>query len=274
MNFLPRYIRLWKRGTCKPWFWATSLKKATYLLIHRPMQAGKCYVLVHGAYQGAWCWKSVARGLRALGHDVYAPTWTGLGERSHLLAAQPSLETFIQDVAQVLTYEDLTDVILVGHSFAGSVVSALADRMRDRLRHLVYLDALLLRSGESSAERSPERIAGYRQRALEFSGGLTIPPVAARHFGISDPERAAWLQGKLTPTPLQPYYDKLYLEHSLGNGLPATYIACTNPYFPNTVKSREIARENVSWSYLEIPTGHNAMTLLPEALIPMLAAID
>ena len=87
----------------------------------------KTYVLVHGAYHGAWCWKDVAAPLRALGHTVYTPTLTGLGERSHLLSFMPTGDTFIEDVAQVIRYEDLKGVILVGHSFAGSVVSGLAD---------------------------------------------------------------------------------------------------------------------------------------------------
>jgi len=233
----------------------------------------KNYVLVHGAYHGAWCWKDVAAGLRALGHRVATPTWTGLGERSHLLKFGPTLETFIEDVAQVIRYEDLEDVVLVGHSFAGSVVSALADRMPQRLRHLVYLDALVLRSGESSASRSPERIAAYRARAMASDDPLGIPPADPAHFGITDPHQAAWLQPKLTPHPLQSYYDPLHLQHPLGNGLPATYIACTEPYFASTALSREIAKATPGWTCLEIPTAHDAMVLMPRELTAMLAAI-
>jgi pimeloyl-ACP methyl ester carboxylesterase len=170
-------------------------------------------VLIHGAYHGAWCWKDVAAGLRALGHRVVTPTWTGLGERSHLLKSEPTLETFIEDVAQVIRYEDLENVILVGHSFAGSVVSVLADRMPQQLRHLVYLDALILRSGESSARRSPERIAAYRERAMASDNPLGIPPADPMHFGITDSQQVAWLQPKLTPHPLQTYYDPLNLQH-------------------------------------------------------------
>lgn len=234
---------------------------------------GKNYVLVHGAYHGGWCWKDVAGRLRALGHTVYTPTWTGLGERAHLLACKPTLETFIEDVAQVIRYEDLDDVVLVGHSFGGSVVSALADRMPQRLRHLVYLDALVLRSGESSASRSPERAEAYRQRALAAGNDLGIPPAAPEHFGITDPAQAAWVQTKVTPHPLQTYYDRLTLNHPLGNGLPATYIACSNPAFAATELSREIARAMTGWTYLEIPTAHDAMLLMPVELTEMLNAI-
>ncbi|QDL38589.1 alpha/beta fold hydrolase [Rhodoferax sediminis] len=234
----------------------------------------KTYVLIHGAYHGAWCWKDVASGLRALGHIVVTPTWTGLGERSHLLKFEPTLQTFIDDVAQVIRYEDLQDVVLVGHSFAGSVVSALADRMPERLRHLIYLDALVLRAGESSASRSPERAAAYRERAFTAGDGVGIPPGPPEHFGITDLQQAAWVRTKLTPHPLQTYYDRLQLQHPLGNGLPATYIACSEPYFASTVLSREIAQSMPGWRYLEIPTAHDAMLLMPRELTTLLAGID
>ncbi|HSW16677.1 MAG TPA: alpha/beta fold hydrolase [Ramlibacter sp.] len=234
----------------------------------------KTFVLVHGAYHGGWCWKDVAARLRALGHTVYTPTWTGLGERSHLLAFRPTLETFIEDVAQVLRYEDLREVVLVGHSFAGSVVSALADRMPERLRHLVYLDALLLRPGEASADRTPERAEGYRLRAVAAGGeGLGVPPAPADAFGVTDPALAAWVEARLTAQPLQSYYDKLELRKPLGNGLPATYIACSQPVFAPLAKSRALAQEMPGWNYMEIPTAHDAMVLLPRELSDMLAAI-
>lgn len=230
----------------------------------------RTFVLVHGAYHGAWCWKDVAARLRELGNEVFTPTWTGLGERSHLLSCKPTLATFIEDVAQVIRYEDLHEVVLVGHSFAGSVLSALADRMPQRLRHLVYLDALVLRSGESSAIRGPERVEAYRQHAMASSNPLGIPPAEPEHFGITDPQMAAWTRERLTPHPLQTYYDKLELTHPLGNDVPATYIACSKPLFASTALSREIARGIPGWKYVEIPTGHNAMMLMPCELTELL----
>jgi pimeloyl-ACP methyl ester carboxylesterase len=234
----------------------------------------KTYILIHGAYHGAWCWKLVAAQLRGLGHAVYTPTLTGLGERSHLLSCKPTLNTFIEDIAQVIRYEDLEQVILVGHSFAGSVVSGVSDQMPKRLRHLVYLDALVLQSGESSADRSPERVEAYRQRAMESSSGLSIPPATPEHYGITDPDMAAWMLTKLTPHPLQTYYDKLQLKHSLGNGVPATYIACSKPLFAATEESRERAKDMPGWNYLEMPTGHNAMMTMPSELTDILVSIS
>jgi pimeloyl-ACP methyl ester carboxylesterase len=233
----------------------------------------RTYVLVHGAYHGGWCWKEVAGRLRARGHTVYTPTLTGLGERSHLMPIRPTLETFIQDVAQVLRYEDLDRVILVGHSFAGSVVSALADRMPQCLRHLVYLDAQLLQSGQAPADTAPPAlIERYMQRALQ-SDGISIPPNEPAYYGITDPAMAAWLQERLTPHPYQTYFDKLVLANPLGNGLPATYIACSGPLFPTTASSRDLARSLPGWNYREIPTAHNAMMLMPGELTEMLAEI-
>jgi pimeloyl-ACP methyl ester carboxylesterase len=235
---------------------------------------GKTYVLVHGAFHGGWCWKAVAAQLRAAGHTVYTPTQTGSGERSHLLHARPTLDTVVEDIAQVLRFEELQDVILVGHSFGGATVSALADRMPERLRHLVYLDAQLLQSGEGAVDHlSPEHRERYLRGAVESSAGLSIPPNAPEYYGITDPALGDWLMTKLTPQPLRTFTDPLVLKHPLGNGLPVTYIACAQPYFPTTTPSREMARRMPGWSYLEIATAHNAMTLMPRELTAMLGAI-
>ena len=226
----------------------------------------KTYILIHGAFHGAWCWKDVAARLRERGHTVHTPTLTGLGERSHLLSFRPTLETFIEDVTQVIRYEELDDVILVGHSFAGSVVSSVADRMPERLRHLVYLDAQLLQSGQSPADAAPpDLIERYKLGAMETSNGLSVPPNSPGYYGITDPQMAAWLQTKLTPHPFQTYFDKLQLRNPLGNGVPATYIACAKP--------RELAKSMQGWTYLELPTAHNAMMLMPRELTEMLAGI-
>lgn len=234
----------------------------------------KTFVLVHGAFHGAWCWKDVARRLRALGHEVYTPTLTGLGERSHLMSFRPSLDTFIEDVAQVLRYEELERVILVGHSFSGTVVSGVADRMPERLRHLVYLDATVLVSGEThGGTMPPGLLEEYITRAMEQGNGVQVPPNPPSRYGITDPVQAAKIAAKRTPQPLSVYYDELTLRNPLGNALPATYIACSEPYNPYTASSRDRVKTIADWNYLEIPTQHNAMMLMPRELAEMLAAI-
>ena len=235
----------------------------------------KTYVLVHGAFHGGWCWKDVATRLGALGHVVYRPTYTGMGERSHLIDTNPSLETFIQDIVNVILYDDIEDVILVGHSFAGAVISAVADRIPQHLRHLVYLDAGLLQSGQCQADLPPpEIVERYKQRAVTLSSGIVVlPPPDPVAFGITDPKQLELMRRKLSPHPFRTYFDKFELKNPLGNGLPATYIACTEPLFPNTARARELAKSMSGWTYLEIPTAHNAMTLMPAELTVMLNAI-
>jgi pimeloyl-ACP methyl ester carboxylesterase len=232
----------------------------------------RCYVLVHGAFHGGWCWQAVAEHLRSDGHRVYTPTLTGLGERAHLLTCAPTLETFIEDVTAVILHEDLTDVVLVGHSFGGSVVSGVADQIPERLSRLVYLDALLLRSGESAVDRSPEAIRAHMQRAADEEP-LAFAPPPPEHFGITDPAHAEAIAPRLSPQPIQPYFDKLRLANPLGNGIQAVYIACTDPPFASTEQSRALAKSMDGWTYTELATAHNAMTLVPRELALLLAGM-
>jgi pimeloyl-ACP methyl ester carboxylesterase len=231
------------------------------------------FVLVHGGFHGGWCWKGVTQRLRAAGYEVYTPTLTGLGERSHLISCSPTLETWIEDVAQVIRYEDLDDVILVGHSFAGPIISALADRNPEVLRHLVFLDAQILHSGESPATRGPERVKAYKQRAINVGSVLAIPPAAPEDFGVHDPEAARSMARKLSPHPLQTYYDAVVLQNPLCNGIASTYIACSQPFFPATELARKAARQTPGWTYLEIATGHDAMITAPAELADILGGI-
>lgn len=231
------------------------------------------FVLVHGAYHGGWCWKPVAARLRALGHVVYTPTLTGLGERSNLMRCDPSLDTFIEDVMQVIQSEDLENVVLVGHSFGGAVVSGVSDRIPERLRHLVYLDAQVLLSREAAADRAiPEVIEAYRTNQALAHGYPVVPPGDARTFDITDAALMDWVRPRLTPQPLRTYFDRLELANAPSNGLPTTYIACTASLFAKTATSRQRARE-LGWAWMSIATGHEAMLPLPDELADMLAGI-
>ena len=224
------------------------------------------YVLLHGAWHGGWCWKRVAPVLRAAGHEVYTPTQTGLGERSHLLTPDVNLETFAQDLINVLVWEDLRDVILVGHSFAGNAITAAADRVPDRIGHLVYLDALIPQSGKSIFSLlPPDVVQGRRDLAQKTSGGLTIPVPSADKLGVFDADDADWLMRQCTPHPMATYEDALTFKNPPGNGLPTTYIAVT-PHYAPTTSSRDYAKTRTDWTYLEIEAGHDAMVTSPESL--------
>jgi len=232
----------------------------------------KTFVLVHGAWHGGWCWTKVAAILRSRGHDVLTPTQTGLGERSHLISKSITLDTFVTDIVNVLKWEDLRDVILVGHSFGGNAISGTADQMPDRIRQLVYLDAVMLENGQSVFGMLPKEVVAARMKAAEeTSGGLSIPAPPPSAFGVADAAQAAWLQPRFTPHPLGTYTSPLRLTNKVGNGLPAVYIACTDPIYGPLQASRDWVKAN-GMKTLEIATGHDAMVTAPERLADMLDA--
>ena len=150
------------------------------------------FVLVHGTGHGGWCWQKVAPLLRAAGSEVYAPTLTGLGDRSHLLDCGVDLTTHITDVASLLFYEDISDVVLVGHSYAGMVITGVAAIVPERLRLLVYLDAYVPDEGQSEFDLWPSEMRAEIQADEAAGRGLRPPPTPAL-MGITDPELADWV---------------------------------------------------------------------------------
>src|ERR1700690_637004 len=129
--------------------------------------AAQTFVLVHGAWHGGWCWSRVADRLRAAGHQVFTPTQTGLGERKHLLSKDITLDTFTKDITNVIEAEELSNVVLVGHSFGGLAISGVADAIPERIRHLVYLDSLIVEGGKSPLDAFTPEIAAARKKAAD-----------------------------------------------------------------------------------------------------------
>lgn len=231
----------------------------------------KTYVLVHGAWHGGWCWREVADLLRARGHRVFTPTLTGLGERRHHMSRDISLATFVADVAGVIEAEELEDVILVGHSHGGAVISGVADAMPERIRTLVYLDATILQNGESAFGVLPAEVVEERRRKVAEGGGLAMPVPEVTAFGVPvDHPRADWVRRRLTPHPVGSYESPLALAHPVGNGRPCTYISCTDPLYLPLQPARDWARAQPGWAWRELRTGHDAMVLEPEALAGLL----
>jgi pimeloyl-ACP methyl ester carboxylesterase len=232
-------------------------------------------VLVHGGQHGGWCWRHVADHLRAAGARVFTPTITGVGERAHLLSKDITLQTAVQDVAAVLETEELQDVLLVGHSFGGVPVTGVADRMPERIRRLVYLDAAVCRDGQSVMDILPDDIRlPWLELSRRESGGVSLPiffePAAA--LGVADPDAQAWLNRRLTPHPTRTYTDKTQLRSPVGNGLPATYIVCDQPVFEGLSRCRDLAQE-LGWDIDTFPSGHDAMLAEPELLAGRLLAL-
>ncbi|MFV0473185.1 MAG: alpha/beta fold hydrolase [Pikeienuella sp.] len=230
------------------------------------------FTLLHGAWHGGWCWSRVAAILRARGHLVTTPTQTGLGERRHLLSPEITLSTFCEDLRLHLDYEDLRDVVLVGHSFGGSPISFAAERAGDRIARLVYLDAMLVFPGETPFSTvAPETAAERRRLAEETSGGLTLPAPGAAAMGIGDAADAAWIERMMTPHPIRTYETPLEIERAPGAGKPARYVICADPIYPPLAGAWARARD-LGWPIDEIAAGHDAMVSAPAALADLLEA--
>ncbi|WP_326538921.1 alpha/beta fold hydrolase [Pseudorhodoferax sp.] len=235
----------------------------------------RTYVLMHGGFHGGWCWRDVAERLRAAGHRVTTPTQTGMGERRHLLSRDLTLDTFAMDLVNHLVYEEIDEAILVGHSFGGCALSGAADRVPERIRHLVYLDALVLQDGESAFGVMPPDIVAARRKTIAEEGeGLFWPVAPVTAFGVPlDHPRAQWLAERLSPQPASTYDSPMRLRHPVGNGLPRTYVACTEPPYAPLAPVRAWVQAQPDWQYLELATGHDAMVLAPDALAELLLRI-
>src|SRR5437016_6152844 len=170
------------------------------------------FVLTHGAWHGSWCWKRVRRLLQAQGHDVFTPTLTGVGERSHLLSRDVNLETHILDVVNLIRWEELSDVVLCGHSYGGCVISGVADRMPDRIRSLVYLDAFVLEDGENLAQHVPEiQYQRLGEGAKNVGEGWMVPPIPGEVFKVNT-EDLEWVNRQCTMHPKACFQQRIKLK--------------------------------------------------------------
>lgn len=228
------------------------------------------FVLVHGAWHGAWCWKRILPGLWAAGHRAFAVTLTGTGERAHQLAPDIRLRTHIDDVAAVIDAEELQQAIVVGHSYGGMVITGVADRMPDRIAHLVYLDAVVPLPGESWSSRHTEQTRAQRRQTIADAGSL--PPGDPAVFGL-DGEDAAWVTRRQRPHPGGVYDDPLHFDADRVAALPRTFIDCTDPALATIAAMRERVRQQPGWQIAEIATGHDAMISAPDELLRILLVL-
>jgi pimeloyl-ACP methyl ester carboxylesterase len=233
------------------------------------------YVLVHGGGHGGWCYQRVARLLQEDGHVVYAPTLTGLGERSHLLDEKVDLDRHIEDVVAVLRFEDLRDVILVGHSYGGMVITGAADRAADRVGRLVYLDAANPRNGESLVDVAGPVINAVRPMGETVDGTelvLLPAPDAGLLYGVTDPDDLAWMAERLTGHPWRCFEQPLALtnEEALW-AIPQYHIVCTS-----TLATRDpvlMARARAEGRLWDIDTGHDLMITEPRQTVDALLQV-
>ena len=230
--------------------------------------AKNTYVLVHGAWHGGWRWSRLAPLLQAQGHTVFAPTLTGLGDRAHLARADVDLDHHIKDIVMTLEAEDLSDVTVVGHSYAGFVITGVADRAKARLRNLVYLDAFVPEDGKGLADYIPaERQASFLKPAAA-QGSFSPFPTAA--FGVVDAKDSAWVTAHLVNQPFYTMVRPLRLTHPSGNGLPRAYIYCSQPAMGAFDHFAAAIRNDPSWIFREMKCGHDAMVIDPAGLARVL----
>jgi pimeloyl-ACP methyl ester carboxylesterase len=241
------------------------------------------YVLVGGGWLGGWCWQKVARRLREDGHDAYPATLTGLGERVHLASPQVNLETHITDVVNLIEFEDLHDVVLLGHSYGGLVVTGAADRIPDRISCLVYLDTTPLPDGGMLIEKFPpdlrKRTEEQVQEELGEGWKFPVPPPEelanmASLEGV-DEDHLRLLYSRATPQPIDTYTQPLRLTNPTREALPKLGILCSfsldqvqEMIATGNPLSREMASPN--WRFVELPTGHYPMFSRPDDLAAVL----
>ena len=232
------------------------------------------FVLVHGAWAGGWCWKLVAPLLRASGHEVYTPTLTGLGERSHLAGPDVDFETHVQDVVNVLEFEDLHDVLLIGHSLGGTVVAAVAHRVPQRIARLIFLDAILPVDGRSVLETFEDYgttdFAEFLRHHFEHGEPnwvFPVPPAGGSELNDADPTIVSWVEARERPHPAGAVTTPIRLGNPNAERIPRTYIACTRRQSGGIIAliSEEV-RVDPNWQYLELDAVHDANLTVPDEL--------
>ena len=236
----------------------------------------RTFVLVHGAWHGGWCWRRVADVLVARGNRVFTPTLTGVGDRAHLFSKDISLQTHVEDILAVVETEELSDFILVGHSYGGFVISGVADALRERVSHYVYLDASVPPDMSPGASFSwadfnpPEAREARLKLVREQGNGVALPAPPPSAFAVTKDSDVAWLKRHLRPMPVGTYIGTFTFASSGSNGLKRTYIASSKPPYALLVSTRNRIRDDKTWSFTTIEAGHDSMVTAPDELASLL----
>ena len=235
------------------------------------------FVLVHGGWHGGWCWQKVIPFLEAAGHEVYAPTLTGLAERASELSPDVGLDTHIQDIVGELVEKNLHDIVLVGHSYGAIVITGVVDQVPERIAHLVYLDTFVPRDGESMADVSPVVIGLLRKQAQSHGDGYKV--ASRGTYGVTTEPDRSWVLKSVTPQPLKTFEQPLHLKNpAIVSAKPRTHICCTSGGFFFSLVRRILARRALppreeGWRLRQLPTGHDAMITMPRELADLLLEV-
>jgi pimeloyl-ACP methyl ester carboxylesterase len=230
------------------------------------------FVVAHGAWSAGWAWKKMRPLLRAAGHELWTPTYTGLGERAHLASATIDLDTHIADVIGVLEMEDLRDVALIAHSYGGMVATGVADRARERVAQLIYLDAFVPRDGQCLFDlQPPDARARMRELARTDGEGWRLPPT---QMPADTPDAdVAWASGRRRPQPIRTFEQPLRLADNAAPR-PRSYIYCQRSAPADVFRQfAERAQRESGWRYFEVDASHNPHITAPQALLDLLVKI-
>lgn len=237
------------------------------------------FVLVHGAWHGGWCWRDVAGALAAAGHRAHAVTLTGVGERAHLMSPAITLETHIADVMRAIEAEEMESVVLAVHSYAGMIGTAVADRMPGRLRHLVYVDAVVPKPGESWSSTQAVATREARLAASAASPDFSFPPPDPAVYGLNAAPYE-WVKRRQTPHPGHTYTAPLDFDPLRVGAVARTFVNCTQPALATIDSIRPRLADPDFWDgawlggggvrVVELKTGHDPMVSEPHALTRIL----
>jgi pimeloyl-ACP methyl ester carboxylesterase len=239
---------------------------------------GVSFVLVHGTGHGGWCWRFIAPMLRSAGYEVYAPTLTGIGASSHLLneIKRISLNTHVKDITNLLFYKDLSDVVLVGHSYGGMVITGVAALEPKRISNLVYLDAYLPFEGENELDLWPSN--QKKQYYSDIALGIKCrPPIESSVLGITDPILSKWFQERLTSHPYSTYEDPSptapACNKQASESIHRFYIHCIKGPLTSWMKPFADRSRKIQWNVQTIEAGHDVMITHPAKLAQILIQI-
>ena len=232
----------------------------------------RTYVLVHGDWYGGWVWRDVAPALREMGHAVSFPTRTGVGERKHLLSPEVDLDTHVEDIVAHIEMEDLSDVVLVGWSSGGMVISGVLARIQERIASMVYFDAFLPERGKPQVDYIEPAIAGGLKEFI--ANEEPVPPIIPLEvFGVHDKATVDFVAPRLTPQPFRTFAQPSSALAERPSTIPHTYIRCTGFNLPSFDGFLSQAQADPAFDTAIIDSGHLAMLTAPERSVEVLASV-
>ncbi|WP_406229996.1 alpha/beta fold hydrolase [Nocardia sp. NBC_01009] len=236
------------------------------------------YLLIHGAFHGGWCWQRVTPLLAAEGHTVHTPSLVGLGDRAELLTSEVGLDTHVQDLVELIVSANLTDIVLVGHSYAGIVITAVADAVPDRIAELVYVDTFVPRDGESVADIMPGMVEAFVAAAATAGDGWRVPPQTTPMgdgglYGVTDEPDLSWVASMQTAQSLATFQQPMRLRNPDDlAAIPVTHVHCSEggedfkqmraAGLPRTFPPADFPAARIH----VLPTGHDCMITMPREL--------